>query len=307
MREPYAKLVASMWEEGSDFRNLPSQLQRAYFVLISQPNISHCGVLPCAFRRWGNLAPDTTPASFEADVASLVEGRYLFIDTNTDELWVRSWMKYDGLMAINNGPKGIARSIEAVLSATLRAMCRSAAFDLAPDRHRALFQPRENPVRTASERRPNYSSSSSHTNSDCEPPQQQHDAAAATFDHMVELRRQATGKISNPIAWAASTRAGLIHDHAKYVVAMLEEGNTPEQVAYMALGLKPPLTVVPAHDPEPESYANPECQACDGSGIENVAEEGQQATYVDCSCVRSEPYPVASVVALGGRRKGAAS
>lgn len=305
MREPYAKLVASMWEEGSDFRCLPSRLQRAYFVLISQPNISHCGVLPCAFRRWGNLAPDTTPASFEADVASLVEGRYLFIDDNTDELWVRSWMKYDGLMAINNGPKGIARSIEAVLSATLRAMCRSAAFDLAPDRHRALFAPRPNGVRTASEPGSNYSSSSSHTNSDCEPPQQQHEnAAAATFDHMVDLRRQATGKIGNPIAWAASTRAGLIKDHADYVRAALFEGNTPEQVAYMALGLKPPLTVVPPAQVASE-HADPTCQVCDGDGLENVAEEGQQATYVRCACVRSEPYPVAAVVALGGRRKGA--
>lgn len=152
MRQPYAKLMAVMWEEGSEFRRLPALAQRTYMVLISQPNISNCGVLPCSPKRWAKMACDTTVADLEAALSALVDTSYIVIDDETDELWVRSWMKYDGLINIHNGAKGVARSISAVLSATLRNRVIRTALTLAPQGQRTHFEdPSQDPSEGSSQ------------------------------------------------------------------------------------------------------------------------------------------------------------
>lgn len=291
MKQPYAKLISAMWSEDSDFRTLPALAQRAYMVVISQPNISNCGVVPLAVKRWAGLAPDTEPADIERALAVLSAERYIVVSEATDELWVRSWMKYDGLMAIHNGPKGIARSIEAVLSGSLKRTVRSAAYVIAPQAHRSLFEPPHQPPPQGGS---NYSSSSSNdynydndsssagapdAGTDGEPVET--DAAlAAALGHALDLRRAHTKDIRNPTAWERGAATGIARDYTISIQAFLAAGETPLEAATHALGYSTTSAAAPAW------HANPHCQLCDGTGLARDEDE----RFGPCECRRSEPY-----------------
>lgn len=297
MKQPYAKLMAAMWSDESDFRFLPALAQRAYLVLISQPNMSNCGVLPYAVRRWARMAPDTSVPDFEASLRVLQDEAYVVVDEDSEELWVRTWMKYDRLMDIHNGPKGVARSIEAVLSTSLKNTIRSAAFELAPDSQRSLFvSPCEAPSQPPPQGRRNYSSSNNNTNydnnssappADVDPVDSESDAAAAdslvdqALGHALELRRDAS-HVRNPITWEPATKAGLRRDHADNLRRLLDVGYSPERSARITLGIEaePPELVRQAW------YSDPHCDDCPGDGWITTPDNA----VTPCACRRAEPY-----------------
>ena len=75
----------------------PQEDQRTYLLVLSQPGISLCGLLawnPDALRV---TAADSTPESLMASVDRLVAARFLVVDYDTDELLVRSFIRYDGV------------------------------------------------------------------------------------------------------------------------------------------------------------------------------------------------------------------
>lgn len=116
----YTKLHRSIWQD-NDFVALPATTQRLYLLLISQADISHCGVLAITVRRWSLLAPDSNETDLLDDLARLAAARFVIIDHDTQELFVRSYMVYDGLSRIHNGDKAIANAAERVLSQPIRA------------------------------------------------------------------------------------------------------------------------------------------------------------------------------------------
>lgn len=66
----YARVFASIWAD-PDFCALSSSAQRLYLLLITQPDVSHCGVLPLTERRWARLAADTDADSVRAALDEL--------------------------------------------------------------------------------------------------------------------------------------------------------------------------------------------------------------------------------------------
>lgn len=114
----YVRLFRSIWNN-PDFVALGATDQRTYLMLMSQPDITAAGVLPRLERRWAKLAADTTMDVVESSLLRLADARFVIIDETTDEVWVRSYIRYDELFRVPNGRKSIERAIDSMLSKSL--------------------------------------------------------------------------------------------------------------------------------------------------------------------------------------------
>lgn len=119
MARHHARLLTAIWND-PDFRALDSPAQRMYMLLISQPDLNACGVIGYRPKVWARLAPDTTPQKIARAAATLAARCYTIIDRDTDELWVRSFMRHDGVLASPNIFKSAARAFDTIHSATIR-------------------------------------------------------------------------------------------------------------------------------------------------------------------------------------------
>lgn len=95
MARSYARIMTAIWRN-REFRALPSSPQRTYLLLVTQPDITAVGLLPLTVRRWADMAADTTTADLERDLRMLESGRFIAVDRDTEELLVRSFVKWDG-------------------------------------------------------------------------------------------------------------------------------------------------------------------------------------------------------------------
>ncbi|MEU7980496.1 hypothetical protein AB0B63_18430 [Micromonospora sp. NPDC049081] len=94
MSRNYAQIFTAIWRD-PDFIALSRPRQQAYFLLVTQPNVSAAGVLPLTVRRWAKLSTDTTTADLLADIAHLHQVGMVVVDEDTEELLVRSFVRHD--------------------------------------------------------------------------------------------------------------------------------------------------------------------------------------------------------------------
>lgn len=125
----YVKLQRSIWHD-IDFRRLDAASQRLYLLIISQPDMSQCGLLAVTPGRWAMLADDTDVATIRADLRSLADARFIVLDEATEELWVRSYMLYDGGYRTPNIQKSIVSALGSIMSDTIREQAVCAAETL---------------------------------------------------------------------------------------------------------------------------------------------------------------------------------
>lgn len=119
MARSYAPLVLSIWHD-DDFVKITSEAQRLYFLLISQGNIDYCGVVPFMPGRWSKLSKDSTPAKIRRAVAELEAARFVILDTDTEELWVRSFVKHNGVLSQPNVAKAMRAAYQHISSIRIR-------------------------------------------------------------------------------------------------------------------------------------------------------------------------------------------
>ena len=105
-----ARIFISIWRD-EDFISLPPSAQRLYLFLLSQHDLSYCGVLPLIPQRWAAKAAGMTVADIERDLKTLEGTAYpspnpdparartpfVIIDGDTGELFVRSLLRRDGI------------------------------------------------------------------------------------------------------------------------------------------------------------------------------------------------------------------
>lgn len=108
-----ARIFASIWKDKA-FRALPRNAQGMYLFLLSQPDLSFCGVIPLREPRWARAADGLTVEDVRADLKRLsepfvegfaegspegVSGRvhqpFVVIDEESGELFVRSLIRND--------------------------------------------------------------------------------------------------------------------------------------------------------------------------------------------------------------------
>jgi hypothetical protein len=120
MARSYANIFTAIWED-EEFTALSSDAQRAYFMLVTQPDITACGSLALTLKRWASLVragdrDKLQPALVELDAAEFVK-----IDDDTEELLVRTFVKHDGGHKHATRLKAVLSYAQALRSKRLRS------------------------------------------------------------------------------------------------------------------------------------------------------------------------------------------
>jgi hypothetical protein len=119
MARTESRTRVSIWSN-EEFRDLTRDAQRVYWLLYSQPNINLCGVLAYTPGRWARYAADDGAEGIRTAVNELATHRFVLVDQDTEEIFVRSFMRNDGVW---RSPKtrGAARGqVSTVMSKSLR-------------------------------------------------------------------------------------------------------------------------------------------------------------------------------------------
>lgn len=119
----YVRVMRSIWSD-REWLDRPAISKMVYLQLISQPNISKTGVLPTVLRRWASMYPDLEVDDIANAVADLTEHGFVVLDDDTQELLVRTYMRYDEMFTQPNGRKAIASAYDEIMSANLKRIVR---------------------------------------------------------------------------------------------------------------------------------------------------------------------------------------
>lgn len=119
MARDHARVKTSIWDD-PDFLALRVAEQHAYFLLVSNPGLSRCGVMAYIPGRFDHLAADMTAARFKSAVAGLRAARFVVLDERTQELLLRSYVRHDGVLDRVNMGKATGTAFQAVVSDSIR-------------------------------------------------------------------------------------------------------------------------------------------------------------------------------------------
>jgi hypothetical protein len=111
----------AIWQD-ADWRALPWPAQHVYKMFWDHPRLSYCGVVdwrPARMLGWGS---GWTREDFEALTACLIARHFLIVDEQTEELLIRSWVRWDGLMKQPRLAVSFANAFAEVGSNTLRGV-----------------------------------------------------------------------------------------------------------------------------------------------------------------------------------------
>lgn len=100
MARSEARIFTSVWKD-KHFLALPKGAQWLYLFLVSQPDLTHCGVMPLRVRRWASKAEGLTEGEIRADLARLAGAKpnpFIVVDEESEELLVRSLMRRDKVL-----------------------------------------------------------------------------------------------------------------------------------------------------------------------------------------------------------------
>lgn len=120
MARTHGRLYGSIWND-EDFLDLTGDAQRMYMMLLSLPNVSHCGLLALTVKRWARKAKDWTVERAETALAELDATEYIVIDEDTEELLIRSLMRRDEVYKQPNVLASAATDAEGIASPKLRS------------------------------------------------------------------------------------------------------------------------------------------------------------------------------------------
>lgn len=119
MARSHARLWCSIWGD-PDFLALDSDAQRLYMLALSQPNVTMCGVVPYTPKRWAGLAADQTPGKVKKAASKLEAGRFCLVDPETEELLLRSFVRWDGVLDSPNLVIAMWKDVPFIHSSRLR-------------------------------------------------------------------------------------------------------------------------------------------------------------------------------------------
>lgn len=129
MARTHARIALTIWQD-EDFCALPAFAQWAYFLILSQPDLSQAGVLWYRPARWASRSSSTSVEDIERAVKHLEMARYVVVDRQTEELLVRTFIRNDGVWKTPNVFLSALRSIPGTLSRTLRGTLREELLKL---------------------------------------------------------------------------------------------------------------------------------------------------------------------------------
>lgn len=121
MPREFASVNLEIWSD-PDFRALPPAAQHLYLLLWTSPSLSYCGVHDWRPGRMTGLSRGFTPEHVQTVADCLTARHFLVIDHDTEEVLVRSWARWDGLMKQPRMAVTYSTAYASVASQTLRAV-----------------------------------------------------------------------------------------------------------------------------------------------------------------------------------------
>jgi len=119
MARDHARIYHRIWAD-ADFRALNEAAQRAYMLVLTQPDLNYCGVTTLSMHRWACLAADSNLRRIRKAIGELETARYIATDATTEELLIRSFVRNDGLLSSPNICINVVRTFPSMLSPRLR-------------------------------------------------------------------------------------------------------------------------------------------------------------------------------------------
>lgn len=117
----YAQLNIAIWND-DDFRALTPQAQHLYFLLLSHPTLSYCGVGDWRPARIARMAAGWEAADVQRAGAELIDRLFIVVDEDTEEFLVRTFVRNDPLMRQRNLGVSMARAFSLVASEGIRGV-----------------------------------------------------------------------------------------------------------------------------------------------------------------------------------------
>lgn len=117
----YAQLNIAIWND-DDFRALTPQAQHLYFLLLSHPTLSYCGVGDWRPARIARMAAGWAAQDVEQAGAELIDRLFIVVDEDTEEFLVRTFVRNDPLMRQRNLGVSMARAFSLVASEGIRGV-----------------------------------------------------------------------------------------------------------------------------------------------------------------------------------------
>jgi len=141
-----ARIFVTIWRD-EDFIALPPGPQRLYMFLLSQHDLSHCGVLPLLPQRWASKATGMSVADVERDLKALEGSAYpsgnpspeiartpfVIVDRDTGEVLIRSLLRRDGIWKQPNVLKQARDSADQIESRHIRGALLAELYRLPLD------------------------------------------------------------------------------------------------------------------------------------------------------------------------------
>lgn len=97
MARDRANINTGIWTD-DEFIDISRDEQWLYFLFMTDPKLSYAGVTDWRPGRIAQRSGDTSKEEVEQIGAKLQDGRYIFIDEETEEVLVRSFLRHDGLL-----------------------------------------------------------------------------------------------------------------------------------------------------------------------------------------------------------------
>jgi hypothetical protein len=235
----FAKLLCSSWDD-DDFLERSDPAKVMYWSLIGQRDISPAGILPLTERRWRRYLDGGLPA-VTAALDELATHRYIVIDDDTAEVWVRSFIRHDGRLENSKLAKSVHRAVGDIRSDQLREACRREYPDVGPDKaHRRPIEHPSDAARTPTTTHQHTNPVDNHETPDKRPiegpskgdrctearsqePEPRPEAAAANPPHTDPFTTQVVDaiigqrlqneRIHNPTGWRAKLARELPTEH----------------------------------------------------------------------------------------------
>lgn len=121
MARDFAQIKLTIWQD-PDFKQLTAGQQLVYLMLSSQPTTNLAGVLDYLPGRLSRTSNGLTTAQLDDHIQALEAAEFVFLDRETDEILVRSFMRTSGAWQMPNTAKSIATTISQVISPGIQSV-----------------------------------------------------------------------------------------------------------------------------------------------------------------------------------------
>lgn len=121
MAREHANIRVDMWGD-ADWRSLSRDAQWLYMLMLSHPDTNRAGVSDWRPGRLAAMATGATAKDVRVIAAELERKHFIVTDDETEEILIRSFVKYDGVLKQPNMSVTMAKDWAGVASARLRAV-----------------------------------------------------------------------------------------------------------------------------------------------------------------------------------------